>query len=209
MLRYVQIVTVALVAVWIGLIALGNITDYSANFEFVRHVLSMDTIFPDSRLTWRALTHPVMHHVAYGSIIAAEVVIATLCGWGAVVLFRCRADDAGFARGKSIAVAGYVLALVLWLGGFVIVGGEWFLMWQSEKWNGLEPAVRMTGIITLFTILLFMKEDASAVGHRARVTDDGLPTDARSAEKEHSVVAESVGHGSDAAPSSSSDGPRP
>lgn len=28
------------------LVAFGNMTDYGTNFEFVKHVLSMDTIFP-------------------------------------------------------------------------------------------------------------------------------------------------------------------
>ena len=38
-----------------GLLAAGdNVIDYSTNFQFVQHVLSMDTI-PDKRLIGRAL----------------------------------------------------------------------------------------------------------------------------------------------------------
>jgi len=36
------------------------LTDYNTNFEFVRHVLSMDTIFPGNRLLYRRLTSPVL-----------------------------------------------------------------------------------------------------------------------------------------------------
>ncbi len=37
----------------------GNITDYGSNFAFVQHVMSMDTIFSESRLRYRAITRPV------------------------------------------------------------------------------------------------------------------------------------------------------
>lgn len=190
LLRHVQTLTVALVALWVGVIALGNVTDYASNFAFVRHVLSMDTIFPESTLSWRALTHPVVHHVVYASIIAAEVVIAVLCGWGAVVLFRCREDPAAFSRGKSMAVAGYVLALVLWLGGFVIVGGEWFAMWQSETWNGLDAAFRMVVVVTLFLLLLLKEEGAPAVEQEARVAEDAPALEEVSAGEERAGDSE-------------------
>ncbi len=26
--------------------------------------------------------------------------------------------------------------------GFLAIGGEWVRMWQSEKWNGLQPALQ-------------------------------------------------------------------
>lgn len=172
LLRHAQIVTVALVALWVGLIALNNVTDYASNFEFVRHVMSMDTTFPDSRLTSRALTHPALHHLAYAIIIATEIAVATLCGWGALVLYRSRGETVGAARGKSIALAGYLLALVLWLGGFVVVGGEWFAMWQSAIWNGLDAAFRLIVLVTLFMLLLFVKEEAPVVEQRQRVAGD-------------------------------------
>ena len=39
------------------------------------------------------------------------------------------------------------------LFGFLVVGGEWFLMWQSSKWNGQNAAARLFlvfGIVLLF-----------------------------------------------------------
>jgi predicted small integral membrane protein len=29
-----------------------------------------------------------------------------------------------------------------WFVGFMVIGGEWFLMWQSSTWNGQEAAFR-------------------------------------------------------------------
>jgi len=158
-LRYAKIATAAAFALWASVVALGNLVDYPTNFEFVRHVLSMDTIFPDSRLKARALTHPAIHHVAYGIIITLELAVAAACWWGAVGMFRGRRDAERFRKAREIAAAGYLLAILIFFVGFMTIGGEWFAMWQSPTWNGLEPAFRLTATATLFLMLLYVRED--------------------------------------------------
>jgi predicted small integral membrane protein len=34
------------------------------------------------------------------------------------------------------------------------IGGEWFLMWQSETWNGQEAAFRF--YVTILLVLLYV-----------------------------------------------------
>ena len=46
------------------------------------------------------------------------------------------------------------LALLMWLVAFLIVGEEWFLMWQSRAWNGQEAAVRMFTVIGIVLLLV-------------------------------------------------------
>src|SRR5690348_18462961 len=86
--RTAKIALVAAVAAFATLVAFGNVTDYATNFAFVTHVLSMDTIFPSSTITYRAITSPALHHAAYALIIAAEALTALLCWIGAVALLR-------------------------------------------------------------------------------------------------------------------------
>jgi predicted small integral membrane protein len=136
--KAVLVATIALIMV---LVAIGNLTNYDSNAAFVHHVLAMDTIFPGSHLLWRAITDPLAQTVAYDGIIAWEV----LC---AVVLI------AGIVS-RPIAVLGLTMVLVLFGVGFIAIGGEWFLMWQSSTWNGIESAFRyfvMAGI-TLVVVL--------------------------------------------------------
>ena len=46
------------------------------------------------------------------------------------------------------------MALVLlFFGGFITIGGEWFQMWKSATWNGLAPAFR-NSVLALFGIVL-------------------------------------------------------
>jgi predicted small integral membrane protein len=42
-----------------------NIVDYGSNYQFVQHVLSMDTTFPDNALKGRAITDPRLWQAAY------------------------------------------------------------------------------------------------------------------------------------------------
>ena len=44
--------------------------NYGSNFDFVQHVLSMDTTFPGNQLKWRAISTPALHHAFYWTIIA-------------------------------------------------------------------------------------------------------------------------------------------
>lgn len=154
-LRSAKIVLVAAVALHASLVAFGNITDYGTNFEFVKHVLAMDTIFKNSTIGYRAITSPALHHAAYVLIIAAETIMAILCWIGAWRLFgRLRADAASFNRAKPFAVCGLVLGLLVWQLGFITIGGEWFGMWMSPQWNGVPSAFRL--VVILLAILIFL-----------------------------------------------------
>jgi len=140
-------------ALYYTLVVFNNLTDYDSNFQFVRHVLMMDSTFPGNHGMWRALNAPAWHTIFYLSIIAWETVTMILCWWGGLCLAReIRGNAASFRRASRVAITGLTLGTLMWLVAFLIVGGEWFLMWQSRTWNGQEAALRMftvTGIILL------------------------------------------------------------
>jgi predicted small integral membrane protein len=145
------------VALYFTLVVFNNLSDYDANYQFVRHVLMMDSTFPESRSMWRALNSPAWHTAFYWTIIVWELAAMVLCWWGGLRLTKAlRTTPGEFRRAKDIAVAGLAVGLLLWLVPFLIVGGEWFLMWQSRTWNGQEAAFRMItaiGMVLLFLVL--------------------------------------------------------
>jgi predicted small integral membrane protein len=159
-MRIAKIAMVAAIAAFATLVAFGNITDYGTNFVFVQHVLSMDSVFPGSSITYRAITSPVLHHAAYVIIIAAEAGTAALCWMGAIALLRerrARAD--AFNRAKAWSIAGLTLGFLVWQLGFMTVGGEWFGMWQSAKWNGVPSAFRFVMVIIAVLIFVAMRDE--------------------------------------------------
>lgn len=160
-IRLAKAFLVFLIGVFALLVGVNNVLDYESNFRFVAHVLSMDTTFPDNALKGRALTDPRLHHAAYVAIIATELAAGVLCLAGAARLYRARrAAAAAFRRAKSIAIGGLVLGFTLWFFGFMTVGAEWFLMWQSSSWNGQAAAFRLVAIIGIVLVFL-CQEDAA------------------------------------------------
>ncbi len=155
--RWAKIVMTASIALFLALVAFDNITDYGSNFAFVRHVLSMDATFPHNALMYRAITAPALWALAYRIIIATEGVTAVIFAIGAVSLWRHRDSPASrFQRAKEPIVLGAMVSFLLWFTGFTIIGGEWFSMWQSQKWNGQQEAFRIT--LTLLAVLIFVMQ---------------------------------------------------
>ncbi len=146
-------------ALYASLVAFDNLTDYNSNFTLVAHVLMMDTTFPDNQGLWRAIHSPTIHHTVYGLIIGTETVIAALCWFGGFRLYKNIKDPVAFNRAKSLAILGLTLGFLLWFTGFMTIGGEWFLMWQSEVANGQQAAFRLVVIIVVTLIYLVQTDE--------------------------------------------------
>ncbi len=146
--RIAKVILIAGLAAFALIVAYDNVIDYGSNYEFVKHVLSMDTTFAGSVLQYRAITSETMWHAAYALIIAAEGATGLLLAFGALALLsRLRSSAETFNRAKVWAVAGLAIGFGLWFFGFLVVAGEYFAMWQSKLWNGQEAAFRVTAVI--------------------------------------------------------------
>lgn len=160
-IRLCKVLLVGTAALFATLVTFNNITDYNSNYLFVQHVLSMDTTFPDNKGMWRSLTTTWVHHAAYIGIILTEGVVAVICWAGAIKLWLGRNDNEAFNCAKSVASVGLVIGILLWFGGFMVVGGEWFLMWQSSIWNGQQAASRFVNALGIILIFLNMSDTNS------------------------------------------------
>lgn len=159
MTRIAKVLLVAGLALFHGLVAFNNITDFNSNYEFVRHVLAMDTTLPGNHGMWRALTSPAADRAFYLFIIGWEVAITILLVWGVAHLLRALtlSPDA-FHAAKRIPMLALIFSMLLWLIAFLSIGGEWFLMWQSRTWNGQQEAFRMFTVVGLVFLILLQPE---------------------------------------------------
>ncbi len=158
--RTAKTVLVAAIALFYTLVVFNNLTDFNSNYQFVRHVLTMDSTFPGNHGMWRALPSPSFHLMFYISIIAWEAATMILLWWGAIRLVRAiRLPTAQFNSAKSVPMMALTLSMLMWLVAFLTVGAEWFLMWQSHTWNGQEPAFRMFAVVGL-VLLIMMQPDS-------------------------------------------------
>lgn len=157
MLRKIKILMIVVVALFFTLVAFGNITDFQGNWSFVTHVLSMDTTFKDPALMWRSLNNNALQHIAYYAIIVWECLTALTLWYGAYTLHKHR-KDINFNKSKDMAVLGLFMGFVLYMLGFITVGGEWFAMWQSSTWNGEAKAGLFLNFIMMTLIFVALKD---------------------------------------------------
>ena len=86
--------------------------------------------------------------------------------------WHLRSAGAGFNHAKRFVVIGAALGFVVWFFGFMVIGGEWFSMWESPKWNGQQAAFRF--YMTILAVLIFVNQpdgELTASGARSPVSD--------------------------------------
>ncbi len=156
-LRAAKISLVFAVGLFYAFVIFNNLADYDSNYQFVRHILMMDSTFPENHSMWRALNGPAWHVAFYWSIIVWQSVTMVLCCWGGLRMANSvTKEPKEFRQAKDMAIAGLTLSLLMWLVAFLSVGGEWFLMWQSKTWNGQHAAFRMFTVVGI--VLLFLAQ---------------------------------------------------
>lgn len=154
-------------ALQMTLVAIGNITDFGTNQSFVRHVLSMDTTFKSPHTMWRAVTSSGLADAAYVAIISWEVLTALILIAGLVTWLRVLRTPRLAPLARNLATTGWIMQLILFGVGFIAIGGEWFQMWQSSDWNGLQPALQNFLIASVGLLLTYLP-------HRTTAPEEGI-----------------------------------
>ena len=150
---------VLLMAADLTLVAFGNVTDYDANLVFVTHVMTMDTTYRNAASMWRAVDSPVLHHAAYVAIIVLQAGAALLCWVGGIRLLSRLREARSFHAAKAVALTGLGLGAFIWLGLFLVVANEWFLMWQSPEWNAKPTAFNLALLTFLVLVFVALRDD--------------------------------------------------
>lgn len=162
-LPFAAALLVGLNGLYIALVAVGNITDFGTNQAFVTHVLAMDTTnfggAPgtglDPRVMWRAVTDPALQNAAYVGVIVWETLTALVLG--AAVVLWVRERGTSYRSARAFSQVGLLMLVALFFGGFIVIGGEWFQMWRSVAWNGLDPAFRNTVLAVVPLVLVNLR----------------------------------------------------
>jgi predicted small integral membrane protein len=152
-------VLIGLNALYVLLVASGNITDFATNQAFVHHVLSMDTTNfgaaegqgLDPTVMWHAIESRPLQNAAYVALIVWETLTGVALG-AATILWFARSEPRR-TKARALATIGLTMMVVLFVGGFLDIGAEWFHMWRSQDWNGSEAAFR-SAVLALLALLV-------------------------------------------------------
>lgn len=133
MIRYLKIILVAFVGLN-GLLYFGaNIANWEAARGAVGAVIAMGERpwYPVALVP--ALTGATAASIALVIILAGEFLVGALSLIGAANMFSAAGKPAEqFNQSKKLAIAGCSMALIVWFGGFTVIGGALFQMWQTE-----------------------------------------------------------------------------
>lgn len=154
-IRNLKIILVVFVGLTGILFVAGNIANWNKGLELVGYVLSMEGHEIYGSHIFPPITNSTLVTIAFLIILAGESLVGVLSFKGAWDLWRARKGSAKtFNASKTYSVLGTGMAIVVWFGGFMVIGGVLFQMWQTQIGAGsFHDAFRfavMGGLVLLF-----------------------------------------------------------
>ena len=142
--RVVTSLFVLMVASYYLVVGFDNITNptnpNASNWPFVEGVLSGDGVPADSGFEWRFIDATWFHAISYIGIITMETVTGIVLLIAGILGLRRAGSPPAWAHAQRWTYVGGILGLTVFMFGFMVVGGNWFVMYLNSKYNGLDPA---------------------------------------------------------------------
>lgn len=154
-IRYLKIALVVFVGLLGLLYVAGNVANWSAGLGAVAYVVGMEGHAIYAAHIFPPITHPALVTIGYLLILLGELLVGLLCLKGAWDLWVARHAGAEvFNAAKTYAVLGTGMAMLVWFGGFIVIGSALFQMWQTQVGsNSFHDAFifsTMAGLVLLF-----------------------------------------------------------
>ncbi|WP_085685833.1 MULTISPECIES: DUF2165 family protein [unclassified Pseudomonas] len=160
LIRYSKIYLMACFSLFGLLVMFHNVTDYNSNYEYVAHILSMDTTRINENIRYRAIESPILHHRIYWFIITTEAIFTAYCLIGTYHLYRKINDSAAeFHEAKKFSIIGILIAIFTYYVCLQTVGVEWFDMDTSQTWNAKDWARHIVDFILPVLIFITLKNE--------------------------------------------------
>lgn len=157
MARIAASLFVLMVASYYVVVAFDNITNpvnpNASNWPFVQGVISGDGVPADSGFGWRFVDATWFQALCYAGVVAAECITGALLVIAGVKGIRASGAGTRWGHAQRWTFAGGTVGLALFFFGFMVVGGNWFIMYLNSKWNALEPAF-WSAVMTMCMLLL-------------------------------------------------------
>ncbi|MBV4487387.1 DUF2165 domain-containing protein [Pseudomonas sp. SWRI153] len=155
LIRYSKVILMAYISFFGLLVMFQNFTDYQANYNYVAHVLSMDTTNASKNVMYRSIESPMIHHRIYWFILTMEVTYTVLCLIGAYQLYRhVDASAEAFHEAKKYSIMGILVAIFIYYVCLQTVGVEWFNMDTSQSWNAKDWSRHIVDFV--FPVMIYI-----------------------------------------------------
>ncbi|AWL12479.1 hypothetical protein HMF8227_02009 [Saliniradius amylolyticus] len=136
-IRLLKILLVIFVGLQGWFYVAGNIANWDSGIGAIGYVLSMqgNEVYPNP--IFPAITSDIGVTIAFLIILTGEFLVGALSLKGAWDLWQVRhLDGEAFNNAKTFATLGAGMGVLVWFGGFVVIGGALFQMWQTQIGSG-------------------------------------------------------------------------
>lgn len=140
------------------IVATTNCVDTDTNRRAVAAVLSMRQTIHHPGVDWHAITSGTAVWIIYIFIVIWEFVTAFVLLVAAVAWLRVLAGHLIRDNAVRLASIGWTMAVLLFLGGFLTIAGEWFRMWANTEINAISVALQNFLIAAVGLILVHLPE---------------------------------------------------
>jgi len=148
---------ILMVASYYLVVGFDNVTNpanpNASNWGFVQGVLRGDGVPADSGFEWRFINATWFHAISYITIMALETLTGILLLVAGILGLKHAQNSEHWSRSQKWTFAGGFIGLGIFFFGFIVVGGNWFIMYLNSKWNGLDPAFQ-NSVMTVSLLVL-------------------------------------------------------
>ncbi len=121
-------------------------------------LLSMQSVLPEFANSWRAIHNPELQKFAYYFLASIEGLIGILAVIGFIGMFKnLYRDDVHFIYAQAWVRAACILGILFWGLGFFVIGGDFFLSWQSPDLNYFQ-AGGLNYVLMMFIPYMLLKK---------------------------------------------------
>jgi predicted small integral membrane protein len=171
--RVVTSLFILMVAAYYLVVGFDNITNptnpNASNWPFVQGVLSGDGVPADSGFEWRFINATWFQAASYVLVMTLETLTGIILLIAGFKGLRTAKTCPGWGHAQKWTFVGGFLGLSIFFFGFMVVGGNWFIMYLNSKWNGLEPAFQ-NSVMTM--LMLILTVGVMIGGHMAKEHSD-------------------------------------
>jgi predicted small integral membrane protein len=155
--RVITSLFILMVAAYYLVVGFDNITNptnpNASNWPFVKGVLSGDGVPAESGFEWRFIDATWFQAASYIAVMVFETLTGILLFIAGILGLRASASSDRWNHAQKLTFLGGFLGLAVFFFGFMVVGGNWFIMYLNSKWNGLTPAFQ-NSVMTITMLIL-------------------------------------------------------
>ncbi len=154
-------VLTGITGVYYLLVAATNCVDTETNRHAVAAVLSMQQTIHHPGVDGRAITSATAVWIVFVLIVIWEFLIAFVLLTATVTWLRALAGRAVRDTAARLSSLGWTMTVLLFLGGFLTIAGEWFRMWANKEVNAGPTALQNFLIAGVGLILVHLPDTSS------------------------------------------------